>query len=201
MTDHREAVDLELARVSLRGDGRACGPSAAPMNPALRVSRRCRAKTRGADAAPGRTGPHRSPDPLGRGVRSDQERVLFLESHQLPQHQVVLGIGDLRLVEDVVAVAVIAKLLAQLLDSSAPLGALEPAPSSGGRPAAGSTTGSRSIRPCVATRMRTSRSIGTSRRSTGAPDIGNVVRGEALDELECQSGVSNVVDRSRPSRR
>ncbi len=61
--------------------------------------------------------PDRATDPLGRRVGSDEQGVLFLETDQLTQQSVVLHVRDLGLVEDVVSIAVITKLLAQLLDA------------------------------------------------------------------------------------
>jgi hypothetical protein len=61
--------------------------------------------------------PHRTTDPLGRRVRRDEKWILFLEAHQFTQQGVVLGVGDLRLIQNVIAIAVIAELLAQLLDA------------------------------------------------------------------------------------
>jgi hypothetical protein len=56
-------------------------------------------------------------DPLGRRIGRDQLRVLVLERLQLVVEPVVLGVGDLRVVEDVVAVEVVVDLLAQLVEA------------------------------------------------------------------------------------
>jgi hypothetical protein len=61
--------------------------------------------------------PYRATHPLGRGVGGDEKRIFFLETDQFSQHRVVLSVGYLRLVEDVIAIAVISELLAQLFDS------------------------------------------------------------------------------------
>src|SRR5690606_28089019 len=55
-------------------------------------------------------------DPLGRGVGRDEVGVLLLEGAQLPHELVVLGVGDRRIVEDVVPVVGLCDLLAQLGD-------------------------------------------------------------------------------------
>ena len=58
---------------------------------------------------------HRLPaDALGRRVGRQQLRVLALDRAQLVQQRVVGVVADLRVVEDVVAVAVVGELLAQL---------------------------------------------------------------------------------------
>ncbi len=59
----------------------------------------------------------RGPDPLGWAVRRDQLRVLVLEVPELTDQLVVPGIGHDRVVEDVVAMVVVANLVAQLSDS------------------------------------------------------------------------------------
>ena len=56
------------------------------------------------------------PHALGGRVRGQQVGVLGLEVAQLVEQRVVLGVRDLRVVEDVVAVAVVIELLAQLAD-------------------------------------------------------------------------------------
>ena len=47
------------------------------------------------------------PHTLRGGIRRAQLGVLLLERHELAQQVVVLGIGDLRVVEDVIAVVVV----------------------------------------------------------------------------------------------
>jgi hypothetical protein len=51
-------------------------------------------------------------DPLRRRVRGDQLGVLGFQSPQLVDQRVVLVVADLRIVEDVVAVAVMIELTA-----------------------------------------------------------------------------------------
>ena len=56
----------------------------------------------------------RRPDTLGGRVRRDEVGVLLLERLQLVEEPVVIGVRDLRVVEDVVAVEMVLDLLAQL---------------------------------------------------------------------------------------
>jgi hypothetical protein len=58
-------------------------------------------------------------DALGRRIRRAQLRVFRLQGLQLAEQPVVLGVGDLRVVEDVVAVVVVVQLDAQLLGARA----------------------------------------------------------------------------------
>ena len=55
--------------------------------------------------------------PLGGGVRGGQLRVLRLQGAQLLHQTVVLAVGDLRVVQGVVAVVVIVDLLPELFGS------------------------------------------------------------------------------------
>ncbi len=61
----------------------------------------------------------RRADALGGGVGCDQLGVGFLQLLELAKEAVVVGVADLRGVEDVVAVVVVLELAAQLLDSIA----------------------------------------------------------------------------------
>ena len=59
---------------------------------------------------------------LGRRVRREQLGVLALEVAQLAQQRVVLGVADLRVVEDVVAVVVVLELPPQLVGARSAAG-------------------------------------------------------------------------------
>jgi hypothetical protein len=61
-------------------------------------------------------------DPLRGAVGGDELGKLLLQPPKLPHELVVLGVGDLRLVQDVVAVVVMVDLLAKLLDAALGLG-------------------------------------------------------------------------------
>ena len=61
---------------------------------------------------------------LGRRVRGDQLREPLLERAELPDQLVVLGVGDLGVVQDVVAIHVVVDALAELLDLELGLGEL-----------------------------------------------------------------------------
>jgi hypothetical protein len=52
--------------------------------------------------------------PLGGRVRRAQLRILFLERDQVAEEVVVLGIRDLRVVQDVIAVVVVLEQLSKL---------------------------------------------------------------------------------------
>src|SRR5215213_5171687 len=56
-----------------------------------------------------------APDTLSRRIRRQELRMLLLDPSQLPKQIVVLGVRDLGVVEDVVAVVVVRNLPAQLL--------------------------------------------------------------------------------------
>ena len=58
----------------------------------------------------------RRADALRRRFGRDQLRVLLLERLELVEEPVVLGVGDLRLVEHVVEVEVVVDLLAQVVE-------------------------------------------------------------------------------------
>ena len=54
---------------------------------------------------------------MGRRIRCDELGMRLLEREQLVVEPVELGVGDLRLVEDVVAVEVMVDLPAQLVEA------------------------------------------------------------------------------------
>ena len=114
---HRQAVDLELADVRdlVAGDG---PDPLVPGPDLLLLERVLEAEHRPAvldlDELAARLAAH----PLRRRVRRDQVGVLGLEPGQLPVQRVVLGVGELRSVEDVVEVLVPADLPAQLLQAA-----------------------------------------------------------------------------------
>src|SRR6202011_3619785 len=60
----------------------------------------------------------RPSDPLGGGVRRDQLRVLRFQLLQLAEERVVLGVGDLRLVEHVILPVCAVDARAQFQDAS-----------------------------------------------------------------------------------
>jgi hypothetical protein len=55
--------------------------------------------------------------PLGGRIRGNPFRVPGFQVLQFPQQPVVLGVGDLRIVQDVVAVIVVVKLTAEVFDT------------------------------------------------------------------------------------
>jgi len=57
-----------------------------------------------------------SAHPLGRRLGDDEFGVLFLEFLEAPHQPVILGVGDFRLVEDVVAVVVVFDLSSEFFD-------------------------------------------------------------------------------------
>jgi hypothetical protein len=57
------------------------------------------------------------PNPLGRRIGGDPLWVPGFQVFQFPKQTVVLGIGDLRVVQDIITVVVIVKLRAEFLDS------------------------------------------------------------------------------------
>jgi hypothetical protein len=67
-------------------------------------------------------GERRSPNTLRRAVRRHELGKLLLEPTQLPHELVVLGVGDLGIVEDVVPVVVVVDEVAELLDPTLGLG-------------------------------------------------------------------------------
>ncbi len=56
-------------------------------------------------------------DPLGRGIRGDGIGMTLLQFLQFAQQAVVFGVGDLGVVEDVIAVVMVMQLGAQLFDA------------------------------------------------------------------------------------
>ncbi len=112
---HREAVDLQLAHVAvgriaeLTGDALLPRPEIVGGLGVVERAQRSKVLDRGEHLR------RRSADTPGRRVGCDEVRVTFLELHQLGDECVVLGIGDLGIVEDVVAMGVVPDPLAQLL--------------------------------------------------------------------------------------
>ena len=58
----------------------------------------------------------RRADALSWRIRCDQLREFFFQRLQLAEHAVILGIGDFRIVENVVTIGVVRQLLAKSLD-------------------------------------------------------------------------------------
>ncbi len=130
-THDREAVDLQLAHEP-RPRRRCRARRASPRPPARPRRTRCPATASGRGACTGREQVGRgAADALGRTVGRDQLGELGLERLELLDHLVVVEVGDLGVVQHVVAVRVVVDLLVQLLDPLPRVGQpplLRPAP-------------------------------------------------------------------------
>ena len=110
---HRHAVDLQLAHVAHGLPGQAPRDPLPPCRQLVLGHRVVEAHHRHAVDDRGEEHARRAPDGLTGRVRDDQLRVGRLEIAQLPHEQVEVAVGDLRVVELVVAAVVVGDELAQ----------------------------------------------------------------------------------------
>ncbi len=114
---HGQAVDLQLAHVRRRGVAEAALHARPPRLELGRRERIVEALHRHLVDDLGERGRRLATDLLGGRVGGDEVGVLLLQGAQLHHQRVVVGVGDDRVVEVVVATVVLAELASQPVDA------------------------------------------------------------------------------------